>query len=216
MGRTADRIEEELEFIGTIAALVLAGMMTYRSDLGRWRMKDAIGEFDPRDGGSGVLVKVSANDTTAAFLEEKIVSDSTILLDVVDEGGNETLRVRVAPTANAARLPAPTEPSNPATGVWSEVGAAVYPHALFGSATSRKWVGYITFANANTMNIRVVRETDGAVVGPSVNFSADGLAEVPITDNLPTADDALVLQIQRVGTQQGGRVVAGFFEFAGL
>lgn len=49
MGRQADRIEEDLDFIGVETPLEYEGSMTYRTDLGRFRMRDELGEYDPRE-----------------------------------------------------------------------------------------------------------------------------------------------------------------------
>lgn len=49
---------------------------------------------------TGDTGKVSANDTTSNYLEEKIVAGTGITIAVVDEGGNETLSITADAPAN--------------------------------------------------------------------------------------------------------------------
>jgi len=57
---------------------------------------DAASEWQPADqsgGGGDELVKVSANDTTAGYLNGKLVAGTNITLTEQNDGGNETLQV---------------------------------------------------------------------------------------------------------------------------
>ena len=58
--------------------------------------------FEPQTfaGGSDELAKVSANDTTAGYLNGKLVAGAGINLNEQNDGGNETLEIEA--TANAS------------------------------------------------------------------------------------------------------------------
>lgn len=69
------------------------GQVWYNSVAGQMRAKDAAGVFDLRAGG-GEQTKVSSNDTTAGYLEDKIqAANGSISVQVVNEGGNEHLAI---------------------------------------------------------------------------------------------------------------------------
>ena len=56
------------------------------------KIRDGVGVLNLRDAVAGDQAKVSANDSTLGYLEDKIKSDdATILISVVNEGGNEHL-----------------------------------------------------------------------------------------------------------------------------
>ncbi len=62
----------------------------------RFSLYDDVGEYDPR-GGAGSndeKVKVTSNDTTADFLQAKLVAGGGVDVTEQNDGGNETLEVR--------------------------------------------------------------------------------------------------------------------------
>lgn len=66
---------------------------------------DGTGEYDPRSGADNKDVKVSSNDTTADFLDTKLVAGTNVTLTEQNDGGNETLEI----SASGAGVPTPTE-----------------------------------------------------------------------------------------------------------
>jgi hypothetical protein len=183
-------------------------------------MRDNAGPFNPRTGGASFdeKVKVSANDTTTDYLGAKVVAGTGVTITEKDDGANETLEVAVTPGGGGgiAHLPAPAQPSLAVSNSWSERASCVYVYDRFNGATTQKWYGYLEFAAGNTMHIRVLRASDGAIVGPELPFTVDGVAEVPITQNLPTVDDAYLVQAKKVGGGGGPKILAGYFEFTGV
>jgi hypothetical protein len=72
-----------------------AGATRYVS--GDFRMRDSLGVFNPRTGGSGTdeKVAVSSNDTTPGYLTDKLVAGVGIKLTELNDGADEDLRVAV-------------------------------------------------------------------------------------------------------------------------
>jgi hypothetical protein len=62
-------------------------------------------QFEPQTfaGGADELAKVSANDTTAGYLNGKLVAGSGVTLTEQNDGGNETLEIAAGGGQNYAR-----------------------------------------------------------------------------------------------------------------
>ena len=99
MPRSPDRIEEELDFIGVTTPLSEPGNMTYRSDLQAWRMRDGVGEFDPRTGGGISEAQHEVLDTLAHGVvedsyEELIYSGNRVTQVIVWTSPAKTTKIR--------------------------------------------------------------------------------------------------------------------------
>lgn len=57
------------------------------------RIRDDLGIFDPREG-SDEKARVSSNDSTSGYLNGKLVAGDGIAFDELDDGANESLRIR--------------------------------------------------------------------------------------------------------------------------
>lgn len=103
MSRTPDRRpgesdEEGIVFEDVGADPVVIGGVRFNN--GDFRMMDQVGVFNPRSGaGTDEKAKVSANDTTAGYLNGKLVAGPNIILTELNNGSNESLQVEASPTA---------------------------------------------------------------------------------------------------------------------
>jgi hypothetical protein len=100
MSRTPDRRPGESDEEGVVFEdvgadpVVIGGV---RFNAGNFRMMDQVGVFNPR--GTDEKAKVSANDTTAGYLNGKLVAGPNIILTELNNGSNESLQIEASPTA---------------------------------------------------------------------------------------------------------------------
>lgn len=100
MPKTPDRAPGVSDEEGTIyeATQLATSVGEVRYDGSRFSMYDSVGEFDPRAGGAGTddrRLKVSTDDTTPGFLEEKVVAGPAVSLATLNPAGDEKLEVTV-------------------------------------------------------------------------------------------------------------------------
>lgn len=55
-------------------------------------------------GGAGADVKVSANDTTPGFLEDKVVTEPVLEINTLNDGADEDLQIRLTPPTTACQI----------------------------------------------------------------------------------------------------------------
>lgn len=124
-----------------------------------------------------------------------------------DEGVFNPRDAGVSPNwKKQARLQCPTQHWS-AGNSWAEAGSVFYDYDEYGQTTVRRWTGM----GYGGMQLRAILESDGTVLGfANVITTAFQLVTFELT-NLPTADDAIVLQLKKLGTR--GTIVAGQFEF---
>jgi hypothetical protein len=116
-------------------------------------------------------------------------------------------------TAVYGRFAVPVQPLSTSNNTYDEIGTLFYKFASLGSANVRLWDGF--YDSSTSMQIRIVRRSDGAVIAETPVVSGTGAVQLDLTTNLPTADD--VLSLQAVRRSGGGNaqqtIVAGFFSF---
>lgn len=197
------------------------GEARYNEGTGSFEMRDNAGTFNPRTGGASFdeKVKVSLDDTTSAFLEEKLTAGSGITLTVQNDGGNELLEIAAGQASQTPyALVCPQEIDVIYTSsVWEIVGLIFYRFADYDSQSVKEWRGRVLVGSRETY-YRVVRVSDGAVVGEVTLAAGSGMQTVIIllNQNLPSADDTLMLQHSRAsggGQATESELYSGNFKF---
>lgn len=115
----------------------------------------------------------------------------------------------------AAYLAAPSVRSATAGNNYREIGSVFYDFARYSPSAAKSYRFWFDAGGGGAANhtLQVRRESDGALLGAVAGFSASGPYTVLLASNLPTADDALYVQIKKSGGGNGGEVVAGVFIF---
>jgi hypothetical protein len=186
--------------------------------LGSLKARDSIGVFNLRQaGGTDELVKVTANDTTADYLFQKVVGGGGVSVSELNDGGNEQLEIRTGILAGDTVRDAatPTTPSQLSANQWQEVGSLLWNgSSLQGVPTDYAilWRGYIEPGSAD-YELRLQLVTDGTVLGTVLAAGNSGLqlVEINIDETLIPAgqDDAFILSHRSASQGSGGRTWAG-------
>jgi hypothetical protein len=120
MARTPDRRpgvlkEEEVLFDDRTADGDPTDERAIRYVSGSFRAKDSAGVFDLRQGAASDTkeVKVSVNDTTPAFLEDKLQAGTNITLTTLNEGGNEKVEIAASGSVDDKRVKVSTDDTTP-------------------------------------------------------------------------------------------------------
>jgi hypothetical protein len=116
-------------------------------------------------------------------------------------------------TSVYARVGCPVIPQTTSSSTYVEVGTLFYKYASLSGAVTRLWDG--RYDSATTMQIRIVRRSDGALIAESGPLVGIGSIQFSLVNNLPVADDVLSIQIRRASGGGGSQqtIIAGFFSF---
>lgn len=153
-----------------------------------------------------IQVKVSANDTTAGYLNGKLVAGSGITLSETNDGGNETLSIGGATLPTITGI-APTVASNSATDIVitgtnfvitpnveliNSSGAIFYPNTIVRNSATQVTIN-VTLGTDGTYFIRLENPDGGAVRtstallnisdAPTFSTAAGSIGEVAAAGN---------------------------------
>ena len=189
---------------GTVSALQLsssaakvAGNLTVTGNV---VFNDGTSMSTAAGGGTDQSVKVSSNDTTAGFLNGKLVAGSNITLTEGSDGGNETLTIAAAGGGGGGGISNVVEDTSPQLG-----GALDVQTNYIITATSNRNVEvaahgtgkFVVRGNTNPGAIALNCENNShAIVVKSPNHASGGNYEL----TLPTADAAGALVSNGSGT----------------
>ena len=189
---------------GTVSALQLsssaakvAGNLTVTGNV---VFNDGTSMSTAAGGGTDQSVKVSSNDTTAGFLNGKLVAGSNITLTEGSDGGNETLTIAAAGGGGGGGISNVVEDTSPQLG-----GALDVQTNYIITATSNRNVEvaahgtgkFVVRGNTNPGAIALSCENNShAIVVKSPNHASGGNYEL----TLPTADAAGALVSNGSGT----------------
>ncbi len=189
---------------GTVSALQLsssaakvAGNLTVTGNV---VFNDGTSMSTAAGGGTDQSVKVSSNDTTAGFLNGKLVAGSNITLTEGSDGGNETLTIAAAGGGGGGGISNVVEDTSPQLG-----GSLDVQTNYIITATSNRNVEvaahgtgkFVVRGNTNPGAIALNCENNShAIVVKSPNHASGGNYEL----TLPTADAAGALVSNGSGT----------------
>ena len=113
--------------------------------------------------GDDVKSKVSSNDTTAGFLNGKLVASTNITLTENSDGGNETLGISVNPGTTLVQKS-------------SNTGSAYLPSGTTGQRDGSPAAGYLRF-NSTTTSFEGYNGSAWGAIGGGGNTVSEGLFE---------------------------------------
>ena len=115
------------------------------------------------ESGADVKSKVSSNDTTAGFLNGKLVASTNITLTENSDGGNETLGISVNPGTTLVQKS-------------SNTGSAYLPSGTTGQRDGSPAAGYLRF-NSTTTSFEGYNGSAWGAIGGGGNTVSEGLFE---------------------------------------
>jgi hypothetical protein len=170
-----------------------------------------IEQLFPGGGGTDEKAKVSANDTTAGFLNGKLVAGTNITLTENNNGGDETLTIAAAGgvtgftasdntaspnnTVNAARLLVNSGSTNADAVVQPKGAGALLAQLPDGAATggNKRGASAVDLQTLRTTNTQVASGIRSVIIGGQ-NNTASGTNAVAIgRSNSVSAEDALAI-----------------------
>lgn len=135
-------------------------------------------------GGTDELVKVSANDTTAGFLEAKIVAGTNITIATLNDGSNETFEIS-------------------ASGGGSDPSIIYYDEWLWAAADS--------LFNNTPLNFKPVNSGAGTSVAGVTPLNAENLAQLNIVGG--TASNTFAVIYAAMPNSGSGQFLLGNLEY---